>query len=92
MSTIRHFEALVDVADEEEPAFRATVAVTEASLSIVALDIEIARWAVSDISVALSEDGVLIDVPGSLLCVRTDDDASLADCLEHGSDAHIGAA
>ncbi len=92
MSNTRHFVALVDLADEDEPAFRAILTVTEANLSIVAFDIEIATWAVADISAVLSDAGVLIEVPGSLLCVRTDDDASLADCLEHGAGEQVGAA
>lgn len=85
----RYFDAVVDVVDDPEPAFAAWVAVSEHTVEIHAFDITLGSWQMSDISAALVDDAIVIEVPGSTLRVQAQAPDELLNCL---TDSAIGAA
>lgn len=92
MTLVRHFDALVEVVDDGDPAFAASLVISDDTVTIHVLDITIGSWAVGDVSAVTGEDGVLIEVPGSLLHIHTDDDSLLAESLRAAGTTHAGVA
>jgi hypothetical protein len=81
VSEPRHFNATVNLIDIDEPAFSALVEIGESAIVIESLGAEIGRWRLTEIEVAHCDEGVLVEVPGTLMVVRTDDDQGLIDAV-----------
>jgi hypothetical protein len=82
----RYFDAVVDVVDDDDPAFAAWVSVSDNTVEIHAFDITLGSWNTSDVRAVSSDDGVLLEVPGSVLCIRSATGDELLSCLTGGVD------
>lgn len=81
MSDVRFFPVLITVVDDDEPSFPASVAVSESTVEIQAFDITLGSWPFGDVEAVPGDGGLLVEVPGTLMVIRTDEQEVLERCF-----------
>ena len=76
----------VDVVDDDEPSFAAWVAVSDHTIEIHAFDITLGAWDTADITATSSDDGILVEAPGTTLWISCIAAEELLSCLTDGLD------
>lgn len=69
------------VDDDEQPSFAAWIAVSDRTVEIHAFDITLGSWHTADVSAVSSDDGILVEVPGSMLWIKCGSGDELLSCL-----------